>query len=83
MWIDATGRGIVRDQPKESKVADKVGFRAGAHTRPRQNANWLWPGRWPFRRLEEGPTAAEKIHRLGDRKHYLELVAASRRLGQR
>ena len=46
MWIDATVAASFVTNPKESKVADKVGFALARTTASASAANWLWCGRW-------------------------------------
>src|SRR5918995_4947773 len=42
MWIDATVAASFVTNPKESSVADKVGFALAPNTGKGKNANWLW-----------------------------------------
>jgi len=42
MWIDATVAASFVTNPKDSKVADKVGFALAPNTGLGKNANWLW-----------------------------------------
>src|SRR5258706_163155 len=42
MWIDATVAASFVTNPKESTVADKVGFALAPNTGLGKNANWLW-----------------------------------------
>ncbi len=79
MWIDATvAAGFVTD-PKQSKVADKVGFAHRAEQRPRQERQ-LAVGvvARRSRHHEEGGRGGE-IHLLGD----LEALHRTRRAGGR
>ena len=66
MWIDATvAAGFVTD-PKQSQVADKVGFALAPNDGLGKNANWLWA--WSLARagrLEQGRRGGE-VHLLGD-----------------
>jgi sorbitol/mannitol transport system substrate-binding protein len=42
MWIDATVAASFVTNPKDSKVADKVGFALAPNAGLGKNANWLW-----------------------------------------
>src|SRR5258708_12945980 len=42
MWIDATVAASFVTNPKDSKVADKVGFAMAPNAGLGKNANWLW-----------------------------------------
>ena len=42
MWIDATVAASFVTNPKDSTVADKVGFALAPNTGLGKNANWLW-----------------------------------------
>ena len=66
MWIDATVAASFVTDPKDSTVADKVGFALAPGHRPRQ-ARQLAVGlvAGDSGRLEEGRSGAE-VHRLGD-----------------
>ncbi len=68
MWIDATVAASFVTNPKDSTVADKVGFALAPDTGLGKNGNWLWAwiARHP-RRLAEGRRGAE-VHRLGDQQ---------------
>jgi sorbitol/mannitol transport system substrate-binding protein len=75
MWIDATvAAGFVTD-PKQSKVADKVGFALAPDNGLGKRGNWLWA--WSLA-VPAGSTkteAAEKFIAWATSKHYTELVA--------
>ena len=77
MWIDATvAAGFVTD-PKQSKVADKVGFALAPERRPRQERQ-LAVGvvARQFPPASNKVDAAEKFISWATSKHYTELVAA-------
>src|SRR5271157_1082618 len=76
MWIDATvAAGFVTD-PKQSKVADKVGFALAPNDGLGKRGNWLWA--WALA-VPAGTTkadAAQKFISWATSKHYTELVAS-------
>ncbi len=83
MWIDATvAAGFVTD-PKQSKVADKVGFALAPNNGLGKNANWLWAWSLAVPAGSNKIDAAEKFISWATSKHYTELVAAEGRLGAR
>ena len=66
MWIDATVAGSFVTDPKDSTVADKVGFALAPDNGLGKRGNWLWA--WSLAvpgRLQEGRRRRE-VHRLGD-----------------
>ena len=83
MWIDATVAASFVTNPKDSTVADKVGFALAPDTGLGKRGNWLWawslgdPGR-----LAEGRGRAE-VHRLGDQQGLSRPRRLEGRLGQR
>ena len=83
MWIDATVAGSFVTDPKQSKVADKVGFALGALRRSRQ-ARQLAVGLVArhSRRLAEGRRRRE-VHRLGNQQAIRRAGRLEGRLGQR
>src|SRR5258705_5492795 len=76
MWIDATVAASFVTNPKDSKVADKVGFALAPNTGLGKNANWLWAWSLAIPAGSQKSDAAEKFIDWATRKHYLELVAA-------
>jgi sorbitol/mannitol transport system substrate-binding protein len=76
MWIDATVAASFVTNPKESKVADKVGFALAPNTGLGKNANWLWAWSLAIPAGSQKTDAAEKFIAWATGKHYLELVAA-------
>ena len=83
MWIDATVAASFVTNPKESKVADNVGFALAPNTGLGKNANWLWA--WNSRnscRIEESRGGRE-IHRLGHEQGLHETCRVEGGLGQR
>lgn len=75
MWIDATVAASFVTNPKDSTVADKVGFALAPDTGLGKRANWLWA--WalaiPAGTQKEG--AAKEFIQWATSKEYLELVA--------
>jgi sorbitol/mannitol transport system substrate-binding protein len=75
MWIDATvAAGFVTD-PKQSKVADQVGFALAPNDGKGKNANWLWAWSLGVPSGTKKADAAEKFVSWATSKHYTELVA--------
>ena len=76
MWIDATvAAGFVTD-PKQSKVADEVGFALAPNDGLGKNANWLWAWSLAVPAGSSKVDAAEKFISWATSKHYTELVAS-------
>ena len=76
MWIDATvAAGFVTD-PKQSKVADKVGFALAPNNGLGKSANWLWAWSLAVPAGTSKTEAAEKFVSWATSKHYGDLVAA-------
>ena len=76
MWIDATVAASFVTNPKESKVADKVGFALAPNNGLGKNANWLWAWSLAIPAGTKNAAAAEKFISWATSKHYLELVAS-------
>src|SRR5689334_8605482 len=76
MWIDATVAASFVTNPKDSTVADKVGFAMAPNTGLGKNANWLWAWSLAVPAGSQKSDAAEKFIAWATGKHYLELVAA-------
>ncbi len=82
MWIDATVSGGTVTDPKQSKVADKVGFALAPDNGLGKRGNWLWA--WSLA-VPAGSTkidAAEKFISWATSKHYLDLVASKEGLAR-
>ena len=76
MWIDATvAAGFVTD-PKQSKVADKVGFALAPNNGLGKSSNWLWAWSLAVPAGTSKTEAAEKFVSWATSKHYGDLVAA-------
>ena len=76
MWIDATVAASFVTDPKQSKVADKVGFALAPNTGLGKNANWLWAWSLAVPAGSQKIEAAEKFVAWATSKHYLDIVAA-------
>lgn len=76
MWIDATVAASFVTNPKESKVADKVGFALAPNKGLGKNANWLWAWNLAIPAGSQKTDAAQKFIAWATSKDYLELVAS-------
>jgi sorbitol/mannitol transport system substrate-binding protein len=76
MWIDATVAASFVTDPKQSTVADKVGFALAPNTGKGKNANWLWAWSLAIPAGSQKIEAAEKFIGWATSKHYTELVAS-------
>jgi len=76
MWIDATVAASFVTNPKDSNVADKVGFALAPNTGLGKNANWLWAWSLAIPAGSQKVAAAKKFIAWATSKHYLELVAS-------
>jgi polyol transport system substrate-binding protein len=76
MWIDATVAASFVTNPKDSKVADKVGFALAPNKGLGKNANWLWAWSLAVPAGSKKAETAEKFIAWATSKDYLQLVAA-------
>ena len=76
MWIDATVAASFVTDPKQSKVADKVGFALAPNTGLGKNGNWLWAWSLAVPAGSKKADAAEKFIGWATSKGYTELVAS-------
>ena len=76
MWIDATVAASFVTNPKDSRVADKVGFALAPNTGLGKNANWLWAWNLAIPAGSKKVDAAEKFIAWATGKDYLKLVAS-------
>ncbi|MBV8697205.1 ABC transporter substrate-binding protein [Bradyrhizobium sp.] len=76
MWIDATVAASMVTNPKDSKVADKVGFAMAPNTGLGKNANWLWAWSLAIPAGSKKTEAAEKFIAWATSKDYTKLVAS-------
>ncbi|MEN3346671.1 MAG: polyol transport system substrate-binding protein [Bradyrhizobium sp.] len=75
MWIDATVAASMVTNPKDSKVADKVGFALAPNTGLGKNANWLWAWSLAVPAGSKKVDAAQKFIAWATSKDYSKLVA--------
>jgi len=76
MWIDATVAASFVTNPKDSQVADKVGFALAPNEGLGKNANWLWAWNLAIPAGSKKVAAAEKFIAWATSKDYTKLVAA-------
>ena len=76
MWIDATVAAAFVTDPKQSKVADKVGFALAPDNGLGKRGNWLWSWALGIPSSTKKAEAAEKFISWATSKHYLDLVAS-------
>ncbi len=77
MWIDATVAASFVTNPKESTVADKVGFAlAPNHEGVNKRANWLWAWALAIPAGSQKVDAAKQFIEWATSKGYTELVAS-------
>jgi sorbitol/mannitol transport system substrate-binding protein len=76
MWIDATVAASFVTNPKDSTVADKVGFALAPDTGLGKRGNWLWAWNLAIPAGSQKAEAAEKFISWATSKAYLELVAS-------
>jgi sorbitol/mannitol transport system substrate-binding protein len=75
MWIDATVAASFVTNPKDSKVADKVGFALAPDNGLGKRGNWLWAWTLAIPAGSQKVDAAQKFIGWATSKHYTELVA--------
>ena len=76
MWIDATVAASFVTNPKDSKVADKVGFALAPDNGLGKRGNWLWAWSLAIPAGTQKEEAAQKFIGWATSKAYLELVAS-------
>jgi sorbitol/mannitol transport system substrate-binding protein len=76
MWIDATVAASMVTNPKDSKVANNVGFALAPNTGLGKNANWLWAWSLAIPAGSKKVDAAEKFIAWATSKEYSKLVAS-------
>jgi sorbitol/mannitol transport system substrate-binding protein len=76
MWIDATVAASFVTNPKESKVADQVGFALAPDKGLGKRGNWLWAWSLAIPAGSKKQEAAEKFIAWATSKDYAELVAS-------
>lgn len=75
MWVDATIAASFISDPKQSKVADKVGFAQAPVAVTPKGANWLWAWALAVPAGSQKVEAAEKFVKWATSKDYIKLVA--------
>jgi sorbitol/mannitol transport system substrate-binding protein len=76
MWIDATVAASFVSDPKQSQVANKVGFALAPNAGLGKNANWLWAWSLAVPAGSKKTEAAEKFIAWATNKDYTKLVAS-------
>jgi len=77
MWIDATVAASFVSNPKDSKVADKVGYALfPTHGELKNHGNWLWSWNLAIPKSSQKAESAEKFIAWATSKDYSELVAS-------
>ncbi|HEY9009548.1 MAG TPA: sugar ABC transporter substrate-binding protein [Devosia sp.] len=76
MWIDATVAASFVTNPKDSTVADQVGFALAPDKGLGKRGNWLWAWSLAVPAGSQKAAAAEKFIAWATSKSYLELVAS-------
>ncbi|PKP73658.1 MAG: sugar ABC transporter substrate-binding protein [Alphaproteobacteria bacterium HGW-Alphaproteobacteria-6] len=77
MWIDATVAASFVTNPKDSTVADKVGFALAPDNGLGKRGNWLWAWSLAIPAGTQKADAAMKFVEWATSKEYLALVAAN------
>jgi sorbitol/mannitol transport system substrate-binding protein len=75
MWIDATVAASFVSNPKDSTVADKVGYALAPDTGLGKRGNWLWAWSLAVPAGTQKADAAQKFISWATSKDYLALVA--------
>lgn len=76
MWIDATVAASFVTNPKDSKVADKVGFALAPDNGLGKRGNWLWAWSLAVPSGSKKTAEAQKFVAWATSKGYLNLVAS-------
>jgi sorbitol/mannitol transport system substrate-binding protein len=76
MWIDATVAASFVTNPKDSTVADSVGFALAPDNGLGKRGNWLWAWALAIPAGTQKAAAAEKFIAWATSKDYLKLVAS-------
>lgn len=75
MWIDATVAASFVTNPKDSKVADQVGFALAPDNSLGKRSNWLWAWALGIPAGTKKEAAAKQFIEWATSSNYLELVA--------
>lgn len=76
MWIDATVAASFVTNPKDSTVADKVGFALAPDNGLGKRGNWLWAWSLAIPAGTQKEASAKKFVEWATSKEYLDLVAS-------
>ena len=76
MWIDATVAASFVSNPKDSTVADKVGYALAPDTGMGKRGNWLWAWSLGIPAGSKKADSAQKFISWATDKAYLDLVAS-------
>jgi sorbitol/mannitol transport system substrate-binding protein len=76
MWIDATVAASFVSNPKDSTVADKVGYALAPDNGLGKRGNWLWAWSLAIPAGTQKAASAEKFVSWATSKGYLDLVAS-------
>ncbi|MGN6550852.1 MAG: ABC transporter substrate-binding protein [Pararhizobium sp.] len=77
MWMDATVAASFISDPKQSKVADSVGYALfPTHADLKNHGNWLWAWNLAIPAGSKKADSAKKFIAWATSKHYTELVAS-------
>lgn len=77
MWVDATVAASFVSNPKDSTVADKVGYALfPTHGELKNHGNWLWSWNLAIPKSSQKAEAAEKFISWATSKDYTALVAS-------
>jgi len=77
MWIDATVAASFVSNPKDSKVADKVGYALfPTHGELKNHGNWLWSWNLAIPKSSQKAESAEKFIAWATSKDYSDLVTS-------
>ena len=76
MWIDATVAASFVTNPKDSQVADSVGFALAPDTGLGKRGNWLWAWALAIPASSDAQDAAKQFIAWATGKGYTELVAS-------
>jgi sorbitol/mannitol transport system substrate-binding protein len=76
MWIDTTAAAASVTDPKDSKVADKVGFALAPNSGFAKNTNWLWAWNLAIPAGSKKVDAAKRFIAWATSTEYQALVAA-------
>ncbi|HKT97912.1 MAG TPA: sugar ABC transporter substrate-binding protein [Paraburkholderia sp.] len=76
IWIDATSAAGIVYNPKESSVADKVGFAAAPVAVTPNGAHWLWSWALAVPKTSRSQDAAKRFIEWATSREYIKMVGA-------